>query len=85
VGTIDWVGTLRKYKKGHLAESWEFMERALHIVHLRKGVHWQDIPPPTDASSPQMMSYFNFKRLYGPDEISANRARSTRRKMLFRT
>ena len=30
-----------KYMKGQLAESWEFPNPGIHVVHLRKGVHWQ--------------------------------------------
>lgn len=34
-----------QYLKGCLAESWEFTDPRTHVVHLRKGIHWQDIPP----------------------------------------
>ena len=33
------------YTNCHLAESWEFSEPGIYVVHLRKGIHWQDIPP----------------------------------------
>ena len=33
------------YIDGQLAESWEFINPNTLIVHLRKGVHWQDLPP----------------------------------------
>ena len=56
-----------QYKKGHLAESWEFMEPGTHIVHLRKGVHWQDIPPANGREFTADDVVFHFKRLYGPD------------------
>jgi peptide/nickel transport system substrate-binding protein len=34
-----------QYQKGHLAESWEFPDPTTQVIHLRKGIHWQDIPP----------------------------------------
>ena len=34
-----------QYVHGHLAESWEFTDPSTFVVHLRKGIHWQDIPP----------------------------------------
>ena len=34
-----------KYMKGQLAESWEFPEPGTHVIHLRKGIRWQNIPP----------------------------------------
>ena len=33
------------YIKGSdLAESWEFTDSSTYVIHLRKGVHWQNIP-----------------------------------------
>ena len=34
-----------KYVKGHLLESWEFTDPSTYVAHLRRGIHWQDIPP----------------------------------------
>ena len=34
-----------KYLRGQLAESWEFPEPGTHVIHLRKGVRWQNLPP----------------------------------------
>ena len=34
-----------QYLKGHMAESWEFTDPGTYVIHLRKGIHWQDIPP----------------------------------------
>ena len=34
-----------EYVKGSLAESWEMPDASTYVVHLRKGIHWQDIPP----------------------------------------
>ena len=54
-----------KYQKGNLAESWEFPDPTTHIIHLRKGIHWQDILP---ANGREFTSYdviFHYNRLYG--------------------
>jgi len=44
---FDYVIQFRpnQYVKGQLAESWEFSDPNTFVVHLRQGVHWQDIPP----------------------------------------
>ena len=34
-----------QYRRGQLAESFEFTDPYTFVVHLRKGIHWQDIPP----------------------------------------
>jgi ABC-type transport system substrate-binding protein len=34
-----------QFMKGNLAASWEFPEPGTHVIHLRHGIHWQDIPP----------------------------------------
>jgi len=36
------------------------------VVHLRKGVHWQDIPPANGREFTADDVVFHFKRLYGP-------------------
>jgi ABC-type transport system substrate-binding protein len=54
-----------KYMKGQLAESWEFPEPGVHVVHLRKGIHWQNIPP---ANGREFIAYdvvFHYNRLLG--------------------
>jgi len=33
------------YMKGALAESWEQPDPSTVILHIRKGVHWQNMPP----------------------------------------
>jgi len=33
------------YVGGYLAQSWELTDASTYIVHLRQGVHWQNIPP----------------------------------------
>ena len=56
-----------QYKKGQLAESWEFMDQTTHVVHLRKGIHWQDKPPANGREFIADDVVFHFKRLYGPN------------------
>jgi len=47
-----------KYLKGQLAESWEFPEPGTHVVHLRIGIRWQNLPPANGRNSPLMTWYF---------------------------
>jgi len=54
-----------KYMKGQLAESWEFADPSTHVVHLRKGIHWQDIPPANGREFIADDVVFHFNRLYG--------------------
>ena len=56
-----------QYKKGHLAESWEFTDPGTHVVHLRKGIHWQNIPPANGREFTADDVVFHFNRLYGTD------------------
>jgi peptide/nickel transport system substrate-binding protein len=54
-----------KYLKGQLAESWEFKDPRTHIIHLRKGVHWQNIPPANGREFTADDVVFHYNRLYG--------------------
>jgi len=54
-----------RYLKGQLAESWEFTDPSTHVVHLRKGIHWQDIPPANGREFTADDVVFHFNRLYG--------------------
>ena len=54
-----------KYQKGNLAESWEFPDPTTHIIHLRKGVHWQNIPPANSREFTSDDVLFHYNRLYG--------------------
>jgi peptide/nickel transport system substrate-binding protein len=54
-----------KYLKGQLAEDWEFKDPHTHIVHLRKGVHWQNIPPANGREFIADDVVFHYNRLYG--------------------
>ena len=54
-----------KYMKGQLAESWEFPHPGIHVVHLRKGVHWQNIPPANGREFIAEDVVFHYNRLCG--------------------
>ena len=34
-----------QFVKGGLAETWEFTDTNTYVIHLRKGIHWQNIAP----------------------------------------
>ena len=54
-----------KYMKGQLAENWEFTDPSTHVVHLRKGIHWQNIPPANGREFVADDVVFHYNRLYG--------------------
>ena len=54
-----------RYQKGNLAESWEFPDPATHVIHLRKGIHWQDIPPANGREFTSDDVIFHYNRLFG--------------------
>jgi len=51
--------------KGHLAESWEFTDPHTFVVHVRKGVHWQNLPPADGREFVADDIVFHFHRMYG--------------------
>ena len=54
-----------QFVKGHLAESWEFTEPGTYVVHLRKGIHWQDIPPVNGREFTADDVAYHYHRLFG--------------------
>ena len=54
-----------QYLKGQLAESWEFTSPGICVVHLRKGIHWQNIPPANGREFIADDVVFHFNRLCG--------------------
>jgi peptide/nickel transport system substrate-binding protein len=54
-----------KYMKGQLAESWEFPDSGTHVVHLRKGIHWQNVPPANGREFIADDVVFHYNRLLG--------------------
>ena len=53
------------YTNCHLAESWEFSEPGTYVVHLRKGIHWQNIPPVNGRELTSDDVAYHYHRLYG--------------------
>ena len=53
------------YLKGLLAESWEFSDPSTFVVHLRKGIHWQNIPPVNGREFTADDVAFHYHRLLG--------------------
>ena len=51
--------------KGHLAETWEFTDPYTYVVHLRKGVNWQNLPPANGRELVADDIAFHFHRMYG--------------------
>ena len=56
-----------QYMKGNLAESWEFPDPTTHIIHIRKGIHWQTISPANGREFTAEDVLFHYSRLYGLD------------------
>jgi len=53
------------YVKGSLAESWEFPDPSTFVLHIRKGVRWQDIPPASGREFIADDVVYHFNRMYG--------------------
>ena len=54
-----------QYIKGCLAKSWEFTDPSTYVVHLRKGIRWQDIPPVNGREFTADDVAYHYDRLYG--------------------
>ena len=54
-----------QYLKGHLAESWEFTDPGTYVAHLRKGIHWQNIPPANGREFTADDVVFHYQRMCG--------------------
>ena len=54
-----------QYVKGYLAESWEVTDPSTYVIHLRKGIHWQDIPPVNGREFTANDVLYHFNRQYG--------------------
>ena len=61
-----------QYLKGHLAESWDFPEPGTHVIHLRKGACWQDIPPANGREFTADDVIFHINRLCGLNGFKTN-------------
>jgi len=54
-----------QYVKGHLVKSWEFADPSTYVVHLREGIHWQDVPPANGREFTADDVVLHFNRLCG--------------------
>ena len=54
-----------QFLRGLLAESWEFPDLSTYVVHIRKGIHWQNIPPVNGREFTADDVTYHFHRLYG--------------------
>jgi ABC-type transport system substrate-binding protein len=54
-----------QYRKGQLAESWGFTDPTTFVVHLRQGIHWQDIPPVNGHDFTADDVAYHYHRLWG--------------------
>jgi len=53
------------YNVGCLAESWEFSDPSTYVVHLRQGIHWQNIPPVNGREFTSDDVVFHYDRMLG--------------------
>jgi ABC-type transport system substrate-binding protein len=53
------------YTNCHLAESWEFTEPGNYVIHLRKGIRWQNIPPVNGRELTSDDIAYHYHRMYG--------------------
>jgi ABC-type transport system substrate-binding protein len=53
------------YTNCQLAESWEFSEPGTYVIHLRKGIYWQDIPPVNGREFTSDDVAYHYHRMYG--------------------
>jgi len=60
---LPWHPT--KFLAGQLAESWEFPTPGTHLIHLRKGINWQNLPPANGREFVADDVVFHYNRLLG--------------------
>ena len=53
------------YVKGQLAATWEFTDPNTYVLHLRKGVMWQNIAPANGREFVADDAIFHYNRMYG--------------------
>jgi len=54
-----------QYAVGDLAQSWEFTNPGTYVVHLRQGIHWQNIAPANGREFIASDVVYHYDRLYG--------------------
>ena len=72
------------YAKGELAESWEFTDPSTFVVHLRQGIHWQNIPPANGREFTADDVVFHFDRMFGLGDGFTTAAPPVRRTVVLR-
>jgi len=55
-----------EFVKGQLAQSWEFTDPTTLAVHLRQGIHWQNIAPANGREFVADDVAFKYNRLFDP-------------------
>jgi len=60
--TINWRPS--DYVKGNLA-NWEMTDSSTYVLHLRQGIHWQDIPPANGREFTADDVVFHYDRMFG--------------------
>ena len=50
---------------GHLAASYEYSGPSTFVVHLRQGIHWQNLPPANGRELIASDVVANYQRIYG--------------------
>jgi peptide/nickel transport system substrate-binding protein len=53
------------YVTGSIAASYEFTDPKTFVVHLRQGIHWQNIPPVNGRPFTAADVVFHYNRMYG--------------------
>ena len=48
-----------------MAQSWEFTDPSTFVVHLRQGIHWQNIPPANGREFTAADVVFHYDRMFG--------------------
>jgi ABC-type transport system substrate-binding protein len=53
------------YVKGNVAQSWEFPDPSTYVLHLRSGIHWQNIAPANGREFIADDVVFHYDRFFG--------------------
>ena len=53
------------FAKGQLVTSWEFTDPGTFVIHVRKGIHWQNIPPANGREFTADDIAYHFHRMIG--------------------
>jgi peptide/nickel transport system substrate-binding protein len=52
------------FVKGNVAATWEITDPGTYVIHLRPGIHWQDIPPANGREFVADDVVFHYNRMY---------------------